>query len=394
MKEKVLILNGSFSELPIIKLAKDMGYYVITTGNMPDLIGHKYADQYIPEDYSNKEKILDIVKKNSIDHIISCANDFGVLTAAYVAEQMGWAGHDTYENALLLHHKDKFKQYCLEKNIPSPHSIVFDNYEMAIEYINNCKYPIIVKANDLTGGKGIMRAYNQSEAEMALKNAFAKSRDKHILIEPYLVGNQQSFGAFISNKNIIATYSNDCISDINPYLIQAETLPAKGIEKIENELKDIILGIVNDLNLNDGIFCLQYIVCDGKPYVIEMMRRCFGNQFLTLATANTGFPWEEAYIRVATGQSVENVLKTEPTAKYCGHFGIMATKNGIVKNYLIPDEIQSHIFKKIDMIGIGDRINDYLNERIAYIYYSYDNQDKMIEEVKKYNNLIKIELED
>ena len=50
MQEKVLILNGSFSELTIINEAKKMGYYVVTTGNMPDLIGHKYADEYIPAD--------------------------------------------------------------------------------------------------------------------------------------------------------------------------------------------------------------------------------------------------------------------------------------------------------------------------------------------------------
>ena len=82
MQEKVLILNGSFSELTIINEAKKMGYYVVTTGNMPDLIGHKYADEYIPADYSDKEKVLQIVKENKIDHVISCANDFGVLTAA------------------------------------------------------------------------------------------------------------------------------------------------------------------------------------------------------------------------------------------------------------------------------------------------------------------------
>ena len=30
-----------------------MGYYVVTTGNMPDLQGHQFADEYIPADYSD-----------------------------------------------------------------------------------------------------------------------------------------------------------------------------------------------------------------------------------------------------------------------------------------------------------------------------------------------------
>ena len=49
--KKVLILNGSFCEVPIIKKAKELGYYVVTTGNMPNLVGHQYADEYIPADY-------------------------------------------------------------------------------------------------------------------------------------------------------------------------------------------------------------------------------------------------------------------------------------------------------------------------------------------------------
>ena len=108
--KKVLILNGSFCEVPIIKKAKELGYYVVTTGNMPNLVGHQYADEYIPADYSDKEAILKICQENDIWRIISCANDFGVLTSAYVAEKMGWPGHDTYEKAMIMHQRDLFKK--------------------------------------------------------------------------------------------------------------------------------------------------------------------------------------------------------------------------------------------------------------------------------------------
>ena len=53
-KKRVLVLNGSFCEAPIIKKAKEMGMYVITTGNAPNLIGHQYADEYIPADYKRQ----------------------------------------------------------------------------------------------------------------------------------------------------------------------------------------------------------------------------------------------------------------------------------------------------------------------------------------------------
>ena len=58
--KRLLILNGSFSEITLIQAAKKLGYYVITSGNNPQLIGHKYADEYIPADYSDKEAVLQL----------------------------------------------------------------------------------------------------------------------------------------------------------------------------------------------------------------------------------------------------------------------------------------------------------------------------------------------
>lgn len=388
--KKILILNGSFCEQPIIIKAKEMGYYVVTTGNAPELVGHQFADEYIPEDYSNKEAILKLVKDNGIEGIVSCANDFGVITSAYVAEQMGWKGHDTYENALILHHKDKFKKYCAQKNLPSPLSVVFDDENVCMEYVKNCEFPIIVKANDLTGGKGIMKAYNQEEAEMAVKNAFERSREKHIVVEPFIEGTQHTIITFVYQGKVMASTSCNCYSPINPYLIQSETFPAEGIELVQEQLHGVIEGIVADLHLADGIFALQYMMKDGKPYIIEMMRRIFGNQLTTILEANTGFPWEEAYIRVALGMNLDGLEKREPLYPFCGHHGIMKTENGMVNSVTIPDKIQKHIFKRIDMLESGDKIDDYLNQRVAYIYYHYDSLEEINSAVRTFNNDIVI----
>ncbi len=226
---------------------------------MPDLIGHSYADEYICADYSDKEKILEIVKEKQIDRIVSCANDFGVLTACYVAEKMGWPGHDSYETAVTLHHKDKFKEFTYENDIPSPRSYSFQDKDLALEHIKNVEYPIIVKANDLTGGKGILKAENEAEAKKAVDNAFSKSRDKNIVIEPYIEGTQHTIVTFLVNKKIVAYSSCNCYSPINPYLIQTEILPADDIDELKDELFGIVEKIASKLDLADGILALQYI---------------------------------------------------------------------------------------------------------------------------------------
>lgn len=393
MKEKVLILNGSFCEIPLIEQAKKMGYYVITTGNMKDLIGHKYSDEYIPADYSNKEAVLEIVKNNKIDHIISCANDFGVLTAAYVAEKMGWNGHDSYETAKMLHHKDLFKEYAKKVGLPSPISTAFDNADEAKKFILTAEYPIIVKATDLTGGKGILKAENKKEAVDAIDYAFAASRSKHIVIEPFVTGVQQTFVTFLCNKKVVSYTSCNSYSPINPYLIQAETLPAENIEEISGTLCNIIESMAEELALSNGVFAFQLIRNGKKFNIIEMMRRPFGNQFLQLVEDNTDFPWHKAQIMAQTGQDCSGVARIAQKRKFLGHHGIMAPRNGVVKSYTIPEDIERHIYQKIEMCPPGNEITNYLNERIAYIFYEYESLEELNRAVKSFNGRITVEME-
>ena len=388
--KKILILNGSLCEQPIIVKAKEMGYYVVTSGNMSELMGHSYADEYVPCDYSDKEAVLKLVKDNNIEGIISCANDFGVITAAYVAEAMGWQGHDTYENAMLIHHKASFKKYCEDHNVPSPHTSSFFEKEKALEYAEKCEYPIIIKANDLTGGKGVHKASTKAEAKEAIDIAFDMSKDGHIVIEPYIDGKQQSIDTYLINGKVVSVSSCDSYSYVNPYLIQAETLPASGIENYQYQLVKIIEDMASDLQLNDGIFCLQYIVKDNQPYIIEGMRRIFGNQFTCLLERITGFPWNEAYIRTALNLGYDGMKVEEPSTKGCGHYSIMSKENGKILDYHVSKALQDHVYKEIEMLKIGDRIDDYLNQRIKYLFYEYGDIDEMRRIIENKESIAKI----
>jgi biotin carboxylase len=307
---------------------------------------------------------------------------------------MGWKGHDTYENAVLMHHKDKFKQYCLEHDIPSPVSVAFTDIQAAKAALQTMEYPVIVKANDLTGGKGINRADNIEAAERALETAFQMSRDKHIVVEPFIEGTQHSICVFLMNKKVAVSSSCQSYSFKNPYLIQAETFPSREITGgIKRQLEQIIEAMAKDLNLADGILNLQLIIRDGRPYIIEMMRRCFGNEALLPYEMVTGFDWNEAYIKAALGLDCTDVIAKGAVKPYCGHFGIMPDREGILKSCIIDPQIERHLFKKRVMIENGGEITNHRSERVAYLYYEYDNIEEMNEDVRTFNDRIKIEIE-
>lgn len=391
--KKILLLNAGHTEIPIIEELKKMGCYIITSGAREDMPGHKLSDLYIKADYSDKEAILKICQENELDGIISNAYDSGLISAAYVSEKMGWKGHDTYKNTVTLHQKDLFKKLCIEMKIPSPLSVSFINKNDAYSYVKNIEYPIIVKACDQASGIGILKACNYEESLFAIDNAFDKSREKRIVIEPFIVGTQESFNAFVINKKVVSSVSCNCYSPINPYLIQTETLLSDNYELLKNNLINIIENLFKKLNLVDGIITLQYIVKDNKPYIIEIMRRCLGNRYLTAAQAVNGFPWYKALVHSELGLDCSNLKSEKPLGKYCGHHAIMSTQNGIYRGTKIPNEIMSHVFEYDELFYEGQKITNYKSQRMGYIYYVYDTKEEIDNAANTFNKKIKLNVE-
>ena len=93
-QKRVLLLNASHNDERLLKALKKLNCYVITTGNRPELPGHKMADEYVYGDYTDLESMYRLAADKKVDAVCPCCNDFGVITAAYVSEKLGFKGQD------------------------------------------------------------------------------------------------------------------------------------------------------------------------------------------------------------------------------------------------------------------------------------------------------------
>lgn len=378
MKKIVLLLNISHNELGLIRALHQLDYYIIATGNNPALPGKQFVDEYVPMDYSNKELILEFAKSRQIDAICPCCNDFGVITAAYVAEQMHLPGHDTYENTLILHHKDKFKEFTKKHHIQSPISTPFTSIEEAKSWVKaNAKYPIMIKPVDLTGGKGCSRADNLEDAMSAIDLAFSTSRVKHIVIEPYIEGTQHACCTFLVNQKVKAICSNNEYSITNPYKVEVDTYPAEHFDDIQEFLIGQIEKIASILKLKDGIFHAQYILRDGKPYIFEVMRRILGNLYMLPASKLTGIDWEYWEAKVKCGLNIDDFQEAMEQNGFWAYRCVMGTKDGVIKDICIPANIQSYIFDKYEIWHPGYVVDNWQNSQLAFYFMQFENAQEM-----------------
>jgi len=189
---------------------------------------------------------------------------------------------------------------------------VFEEIEEAINYLKTCEYPIVIKADGLAAGKGVVISPNLAEAENTLKEFMIKDifkgSGKKVIIEEFLDGVEASILSITDGKVILPFLSSKdhkCIFDDdlgpntggmgaiapNPYcteevlkIFNEEILTAtlRGIQEEKMDYCGIIFfGI---MITKKGTYLLEYNVRMGDPET-QVVLPLMENDFLELILA-------------------------------------------------------------------------------------------------------------
>ena len=389
--KKMLVLNGSHSEIPLILEAKKLGYYVITTGNNKELVGHTYADAYRYGDYSDKEKMLQVAAKEEVDAVCACANDFGAISAAYVAEKLNLPGHDSFETARLLHQKDRFKRFAKEHGIQTPLADSYESLEEAVGKKASYTYPVIVKTVDLTGGKGVLRADDEAGYTYALRKAFAASRKGKVVVEKFITGTYHSFSTFLLRRKVVAYFSDNEYAFSNPYAVATSGGPASNVDKVRDLLVCQAETVAEKLRLVDGVFHMQYVM-DGSytPYIIDIARRCSGDLYPEPVEHATGIPWAKWIVMAEAGFGASSFVERGEQKKYCGRHCIMAKKNGTVRDVYIAEELKDNLYKSVQWWKKGDAVQDFKTDKLGILFMEFASEKEMLDKLSRISSLVQV----
>jgi phosphoribosylamine--glycine ligase len=184
--------------------------------------------------------------------------------------------------------KEIMKKYY----IPTAFYEIFDNRNDAVQYIRKQGAPIVVKADGLAAGKGVMVCNTVEEAiqsvdKMMVEKLFGEAGNR-IIVEEYLVGEEASYIAFTDGKTILPMASSQdhkCIFNgdqgpntggmgaYSPAPVVTDEVHEKIIEKI---LRPIIYGLEEEGRTYKGVLYAGLMIHDGQPKVLEFNAR-FGD---------------------------------------------------------------------------------------------------------------------
>ena len=384
---KMLIAGGGYADIPLILAAKKIGYYVITSGNRSDELGHNYSDEYRKADFSDPDAMLELARSLKISVICPCCNDFSALSCAYVAEKLGLPGHDSFEVAKIIHHKDRYREFAMRNSIPTPRATGVGNIEDGLNAINLLRFPLIIKPVDLTGGKGLSTIHEKDQARGAIEKAFQISRAKRVVVEEYLEGSRHGFSTFLRNGRVVFYFSDNEHYYLNPYLVSAASAPGLVPCDVMKQICDLSEKIASLLSLKTGIFHIQYILHKGQPVVIEICRRAPGDLYVKFVEIATGVDYAKWIVRASAGLDCGELEHVEPKGFFTRHC-VMASRIGILNDVRFDRSLDNMIIEKLMWWKQGDQVTDVLTTKLGIVFIKFDSQDEMMKTTERLHDLI------
>ncbi|KAF0091921.1 MAG: phosphoribosylamine--glycine ligase [Fusobacteria bacterium] len=279
-------------------------------------------------------KMTNFAIEKNIDLVIVTPDDPLVMGMVDALENQGIKAFGPRSVAAVLEGSKSFaKSFMKRHGIPTAEYQNFTSYGDAKEYIRKqTKYPIVIKADGLALGKGVVIAQNETEALEAIKNmmldqCFGNSGSQ-IVIEEFLTGTEISVMAITDGK-IIRTltsamdhkraFDNDLglntggMGAIAPHPLYTLNLAQECNEKI---FKPTIVGMLEEDRMFKGILYFGLMLTKDGPYVIEYNCR-FGDPETQVVLPLLDGDLLELILAVCDGQ-LENVeVKQKPGTAVC-----------------------------------------------------------------------------
>lgn len=151
--------------------------------------------------------------ENSIDYAIVSPDDPLVLGMVDALEEKGIACFGPRKNAAIIEGSKVFSKNLMKKyGIPTADYNTFEDASSALEFVKTAKTPMVIKADGLALGKGVIIATTQDEAIAAINSIMVERQfgesGKNIVIEEFLEGPEVSVLAFTDSKTLIPMVSS------------------------------------------------------------------------------------------------------------------------------------------------------------------------------------------
>lgn len=306
-ENNILVLGAGALQVPLINRVKEKGFNPVVVSLHDDEPGMKLVKDTIIADFCDEDLMLQYARQFNVVGVVTDQTDLPVRTMAYVSEKMGLPGIG-YETACLFTDKFKMREKCRELGIDTLEYKLVDSLDEAKDFFVRLSKPVILKPINNQGSKGVCKCSSIDELEHQYLEAIKYSRGEKILLEEFVSGEEELVIEGVAldgwRENLVCgdTYYFN-LPDV--FSARQRIFPSVKNSKVVEQALNLNKRIIEGFGLSRGLTHGEYIISNGKVYLIEIAARGGGVYISSdIIPLMTGFDTTSFIIDIATQQKV------------------------------------------------------------------------------------------
>ena len=341
--KKILILGAGIYQVPLIRTAHEMGLYTVVASIPGKYPGFAMADKAAYINTIDCEAVLALAREEKIDGIVTAGTDVCVPTQGYVCDKLGLCG-PSYEAACMAQSKLLMKREFAKHGVNTAEFAEIDIHDAnPVAACEKIGYPVIFKAVDTSGSRGITRVDGPDGIPYAYSEVIASTHAEFYLVEKYLEGEEFGAQAFVHHGEI------RFILPHGDYVFHGDTgvpighfapydIPASVVEDCKAQLRKAVAA----LGIDNCAVNADFMLCDGRAYVLEIGARAGATCLVEMTSEYFGIDYYRQIINCAMGDATDFAPK-HSNGQPCVVMLFQAERSGTIKSIDMGVQNDSHV---------------------------------------------------
>ncbi|MFL5925888.1 MAG: ATP-grasp domain-containing protein [Gaiellaceae bacterium] len=281
---RLLVLGAGPAQLGLLEAARRRGLWTAVVDRDPGASGFRLADRRCILSTEDEPAIERLVGALGVNGLIAPGTDWPVAVAARVAERASLPHPISPQTAVLATNKLRQRERLADAGVPQPRSWVVAGDHPSPEVDG----PVVVKAPDRQGQKGLSYVADPRELEAAIATARGAARSGVALVEELVDGPEVTVVGFSIDGAFTALTITDRITAEPPAfgVALAHVWPSRAGDG--EETADVAARAVAALGIANGPSYTQLRIGPDGPQVIEVAARLGGGHDAELVEAAVG----------------------------------------------------------------------------------------------------------
>lgn len=363
-EKRLLILGAGRGQVGLYKAAKALGITTVA-GTLPGdrLPCVPLADEVCHMDIANPEDVLEKAKGLNLNGVATCCLDTGLTSLGYTCDQLGLTGLSK-SAAVMCNDKSKMKAAFIEHGVSTAKYFEISTEAELEEAMVKIQLPVIIKATDLQGSRGIYIAHTKEEAFTGFREALSLTKRSYCIVEEFIEGWEFGAQAYVYNGEILFVMPHGDETVVTKTAVPVgHYVPLEVDDDVKAMITDVVTKAIRALGLNNCAVNVDLILRDNVPYIIELTGRVGANCLPELVEINWGLEYYKMIALMAVGEDPRVLWNQRSATETAGLARMIISHDlaGEVTELGMADYDPANVLEVTFFCGVGNEVRIFEN---------------------------------